>query len=332
MRKVRWGVLSTAAFGVNTFIPSLLKSEGSELVAIASRSLDNARRVADQFGIASVYGTYEALLADPSIEVIYNPLPNDLHVPMTLAAARAGKHVLCEKPIALNTREAEQLRAVKNVYVAEAFMVRFHPQWVRVRELVRNGGLGEIRALQTVFSYFNRDGNNIRNRVEHGGGALYDIGCYAVVTARYIFESEPLRVLCSLDRDPDFGTDRTATAIIDFGGGRQQSFAVSTQAAPCQSVRIVGTRKRLTIEVPFNAPADESTRLFIDDGQDLTGINAPMEIIPPCDQYTLQVDAFSNAVRGEVKLPYGAEDAICNMKVIDALFNSAKSNQWEHVV
>jgi predicted dehydrogenase len=331
MRKVRWGILSTAAFGVKTFIPSLLKSERSEVVAIASRSLEKSRCVANQFGAARAYGSYEELLADPTIEVIYNPLPNYLHVPMTLAAARAGKHVLCEKPIALNTREAEQLRAVKSVQIAEAFMVRFHPQWVRARELMRNGDLGEIRAVQTVFSYSNRDPNNIRNRVEHGGGALYDIGCYAVVTARYIFEAEPIRVLCTVDRDPDFGTDRTVTAILDFGNGKQQNFTVSTQAAPCQSVRILGTRKRLTVEVPFNAPAGKPTRLFIDDGQDLSGATAPVEIVPSCDQYTLQADAFSSAVCGETKVPYGVEDAICNMKVIDALFRSADSNQWEHV-
>jgi predicted dehydrogenase len=331
MRKVRWGVLSTAAFGVKTFIPSLLKSEVSELGAIASRSLDSARRVADQFGVASAYGSYEELLADPTIEVIYNPLPNDLHVPFTLAAARAGKHVLCEKPIALTAVEAEQLRAVTNVQIAEAFMVRFHPQWVRARELVRSGALGEIRAVQTVFSYFNRDANNIRNRPEHGGGALYDIGCYAIVTARYIFEAEPLRVLCMMDRDPDFATDRTVTAMIDFGVGRQQSFTASTQATPCQSVHIMGTRKRLKVDVPFNPPSDKPTRLFLDEGQDFFGLNAPMEVIPACDQYTLQVDAFSRAVRGESVFPYGVEDAICNMKVIDALIRSAHTHQWENI-
>ncbi len=332
MKKVRWGVLSTAAFGVNTFIPSLLKSELSELGAIASRSYDNARRVADQFGVATAYGTYEALLADPSIEAIYNPLPNDLHVPMTLAAARAGKHVLCEKPIALNADEAAQLKTVKNVHVMEAFMVRFHPQWLRVRELVRSGALGGIRSVQTEFSYFNRDPNNIRNRPAHGGGALYDIGCYAVATARFIFECEPVRVMCVMDIDPDFGTDRTVTALLDFGAGRHQSFTVSTQATLSQSVYILGTRQRLKIEVPFNATADQPTLIFLDSGQDLAGTQSPMEVIEACDQYTLEVDAFARAVRGVSPLPYGVEDAICNMKVIDALFRSAKASQWERVV
>ena len=332
MEKVRWGVLSTAAFGVNTFIPSLLKGELSELVAVASRSLESAQRVAHQFGVHSAYGSYEALIADPAIEVIYNPLPNDLHVPMTLLAARAGKHVLCEKPIAMNALQAQALREIKNVHIMEAFMVRFHPQWHRVRELLRSGALGEIRTLQTHFSYFNRDPNNIRNRPENGGGALYDIGCYAVVTGRYIFENEPTRVMCMMDRDPEFGIDRTVSAMLDYGYGRQQTFTVSTQATRSQSVQILGTRKRLKVDVPFNAPFDGPTKLFIDDAQDLSGKSAHMELISPANQYTLQCEVFSRVVRGQADLPYGVEDAISNMKVIDALFHSAKSGQWEKVV
>ncbi len=332
MKKVRWGVLSTAAFGVKTFIPSLLKSESSELVAVASRSLESAQQVAHQFGIATAYGSYEALLADPTVEVVYNPLPNDLHVPMTLLAAQAGKHVLCEKPIALNAMQAQALREIKNVHIMEAFMVRFHPQWHRVRELVRTGALGEIRTVQTLFSYFNRDPNNIRNRPENGGGALYDIGCYAVVTGRYIFESEPTRVMCMIDRDPEFGTDRTVSAILDYGRGRQQTFTVSTQATRSQSVQILGTRKRLKVDVPFNAPLDGPTRLFIDDEQDLSGNTVHMELVAPSNQYTLQCDMFSRAVRGQAELPYGVEDAISNMKIIDALFRSTESGCSESVI
>lgn len=332
MKKVNWGILSTAKIGREKVIPAMQKGQWSQVGAIASRSLAQAQQVATDMGIPKAYGSYEELLADPEIEAIYNPLPNDQHVSMTLAAARAGKHVLCEKPFAMNALEAEQLREVAGkVHIMEAFMVRFHPQWLRAREIVRSGVLGELRTLQVFFSYFNRLPDNIRNRPEVGGGALYDIGCYAIVAGRFLFESEPLRVMALIDRDPDFQTDRTVTAIADFGDGRRLDFTVSTQSVPFQRLQAIGTKQRLELEIPFNAPLGGTTRLFVDDASAPGGASAIAETIEACDMYTLQGNPFSQAVRGEIPLPYGLEDAICNMRIIDALFKSGQSGQWVDV-
>jgi predicted dehydrogenase len=330
MKKVSWGVLSTAKIGMEKVTPALQRSQWCDVRAIASRSLSGAQDAAARLGIPQAYGSYEELLADPGIEAIYNPLPNDLHVPLTLAAARAGKHVLCEKPMALNANEAAQLREVADkVHIMEAFMVRFHPQWLRTRELVRSGALGELRTVQSFFSYFNRDSTNIRNIASTGGGALFDIGCYPIVAGRFLFDAEPVRVMALAEMDPDFGVDRTFSALLDFGGGRRLDFTVSTQSNPYQRVHAVGTKARVEIEIPFNAPQGEATRIFVDDGTVLGGGGAAVETFAPCDQYSLEGDAFSMAIRGETPLPYGVEDAILNMRVIDALFTSQRSGQWE---
>lgn len=329
MKKVAWGILSTAKIGREKVIPGMQGSQFCEIQAIASRSLERAQHTAQALGIPRAYGSYAELLADPAIEAIYNPLPNDQHMALTLQAARAGKHVLCEKPMAMTADEVAQLREVAGkVHIMEAFMVRFHPQWARVRELVRGGEVGELRALQTWFSYFNRDEANIRNKPDVGGGALYDIGCYAIATARYLFEAEPQRVVALMDRDPQFGTDRMVSGLLDFGAGRRLDFTVSTQSVPYQRVQIVGERKRIEVHIPFNAPLGGPTDLLIDDGSALTGSGIRRETIPACDQYGLQGDAFSRMVRGELPPPYGVEDAILNMRVIDALFASEKSNAW----
>jgi predicted dehydrogenase len=332
MKKVNWGILSTAKIGREKVIPAMQKGQYCQVSAIASRSFAQARQVADRMGIAKAYGSYAELLADPDIEAIYNPLPNDQHVAMTLAAARAGKHVLCEKPFSMNAKEAEQLREVAGrVHIMEAFMVRFHPQWLRACEIVRSGELGELRAMQVFFSYFNRDSHNIRNLPAAGGGALYDIGCYAIVAGRFLFECEPVRAMALIDRDPDFGTDRTVTAIVDFGAGRRLDFTVSTQSVPYQRVQVIGTQKRLELEIPFNAPLGGSTRIFVDDASQPGGASAVAQMLPACDMYTLQGDAFSQAVRGAIPLPYGLDDAICNMRVLDALYRSGQTQAWEPV-
>jgi len=329
MKKVVWGVLSTAKIGWEKVIPAMFKSAHCELRAMASRDLARGRAWADKLGIPVAYGSYEALLADPEIEAIYNPLPNHEHVPLTLAAARAGKHVLCEKPVALNANEAAQLREVADkVHIMEAFMVRFHPQWLTVRERVQSGALGEVRSIHSYFSYFNRDAGNIRNMADIGGGALYDIGCYPIVTARFLFGCEPQRVIALVDRDAQFQTDRMVSGLLDFGGGRRLDFTVSTQTVPYQRVQVCGTEKRLEVEIPFNAPLGGSTKLHTDDGRRLDGGSTSTEVVPECDMYTLEIDAFSRAVRGEIALPYGVEDAIANMRVIDALFASEKTGAW----
>jgi predicted dehydrogenase len=330
MKKVVWGVLSTAKIGTVKVIPAMQRAGNCEIRAIASRSLESARAAADPLGIPKAYGSYEELLADPEIEAIYNPLPNHLHVPLTLQAAAAGKHVLCEKPIAITAAEAEQLQAVAGkVHIMEAFMVRFHLQWLRAREIVRSGVLGEVRGIQALFTYFNADPTNIRNQPDIGGGALYDIGCYPIVAGRYLFEAEPQRGIALIDRDPSFGTDRRTSALLDFGGGRHLDFSVSTQSVPYQRVQICGTKKRLEIRIPFNAPPNEATVLLLDDGSQLDGSSIVTETLPPCDQYTLQGEAFSRVVRGELPLPYGVADAVQNMRIIEALFRSEKSGRWE---
>jgi predicted dehydrogenase len=330
MAPVKWGILGAAKIGLERVIPGMLKGSNVEVAAIASRELGKAEAATARLGIPRAYGSYEELLADPEIEAVYNPLPNNLHVAWTLRAARAGKHVLCEKPMAMDAEDARTLRACPpDRLVMEAFMVRFHPQWIRAREIVRSGRLGEVRALQMLFAYNNPDPDTIRNRLETGGGALMDIGCYAMVGARYLLDADPLRVVALIDRDPMFGTDRLSSAIMDFGGGRHLTFAVSTQAARYQRFHVLGSDARLEIAVPVNAPQGEATRILLDDGSAVDGSGAVAETVPACDQYTLQAEAFGRAIRGEETLPWGIEDSILNMRILDALFRSEKSGRWE---
>jgi predicted dehydrogenase len=331
IQKVRWGVLSTALIAVKKVIPGMQQGEWSQIVAIASRDLEKAARAAEESGIPKAYGSYEELLADGEIEAIYNPLPNHLHVPWSIRAAEAGKHVLCEKPVALNAPEARQLlhaQARTGVKIGEAFMVRTHPQWLRARELVRGGRIGELRSVLGYFSYFNRDPANIRNVAVWGGGGLLDIGCYPINTSRFVFGQEPRRVVALVERDPEMHIDRLASAILDFPGG-QSVFTCSTQLVPYQRMQFFGTTGRIEIEIPFNAPADRPCRIFIDPGTDVFGAGTEIEHFPVCDQYTVQGDAFSRAIRGQGDLPAGIDDAVRNMAVIDALFRSAESGKWE---
>lgn len=334
-KKVRWGIMSTAQIGRTQVVPAILKSPLSEVVAVASRDRAAAENYIAELGLTSAcraHGSYDALVANPEVDAIYNPLPNHLHVPMTLAAAHAGKHVLCEKPIALTAKEAEQLRHIpKGIVFYEAFMVRFHPQWLRMREIVRSGELGEIRAVHATFSYFNADPANVRNKADIGGGGVYDIGCYAVTASRFLFGSEPKRVVALLDRDPDFGTDRLASAIIDFDQGRQMSFICSTQASPQQSIQVLGTKARAELVIPFNPPAGMPTALVVDGGATLDGSLARREILPATDHYTEQANAFCRAVLGEGPLEWGVEDAILNMRVLDAIFASEKTQAWAEI-
>ncbi|UYN98660.1 MAG: Gfo/Idh/MocA family oxidoreductase [Devosia sp.] len=331
-QKIRWGILSTANIGMQKVIPAIQQAPSCEVVAIASRDLGKAEAAAARLGIARAHGSYEALFADPDIDAIYNPLPNHLHVPMTLAAARAGKHVLCEKPIALSAEEAGQLRDIPgNIVFLEAFMVRFHPQWARIRDIIRSGELGEIRSINAIFAYHNVDPANVRNQADIGGGGIMDIGCYPITAARYFFEAEPLRLVSLVERDPAFGTDRLASVIADFGNGRQLSFTCSTQAAPHQRVLILGTRAKAEIIIPFNAPANERTAITVDIGAPFDGALARREILPACDQYTEQAEAFAQAVLGKKPLPWGVDDAIASMRVIDAIFESEKTGAWARV-
>jgi predicted dehydrogenase len=329
--KVKWGVLGAASIATRKVIPGMQRGEWSEIVAIASRDLKKAKDVAKKLGIAKAYGSYEELLADAEIEAVYNPLPNHLHVPWSIKAAEARKHVLCEKPLSLTVAEARTLLEARDragVKIGEAFMVKTHPQWLRIGDLIRKGVVGELRAIVGMFSYFNRDPENVRNNVEWGGGALMDIGCYPITTSRFIFGEEPVRVLGMIERDPDFKTDRLASAILEFPSG-QAVFTCSTQLVPYQRMQFLGTTGRIEIEIPFNAPPDRPTRLFIDDGRDVFGGGIRIETIPVCDQYTVQGDAFSRAIREGREVPVPLEDAIANMAVIEAVFRAGESGKWE---
>lgn len=332
MKPVVWGVLGTASIGVNKVLPAMLRSALIDLRGIASRTLASAETAAQRLGIPKTYGSYEALIADPEIEAIYNPLPNHLHVPMTLAAALAGKHVLCEKPLALSAEEARTLKNIAGgVHIGEAFMVRHHPQWQRVRSLLRSGRIGTPRVVQTVFSYFNDNPADIRNQRDIGGGALYDIGCYAVVAARYVFETEPVRAIALVDRDPQLQTDRITSGLLDFGPGRQLSFTVSTQCCPHQRITVLGTHGCIEILIPFNAPQGASSQIRIDDGGKLDGSEVTVETLPEADQYQRMTEDFSRIVRSEEAPFWGLDDAISQMSVIDALWRSEHSNTWEAV-
>ncbi|MBB5751821.1 Gfo/Idh/MocA family protein [Prosthecomicrobium pneumaticum] len=334
MATIRWGVLSTAAIGVRKVIPGMLKSPQGQITAIASRDAARAEAVARQFGFPKHYGSYEELLADPEIDAVYNPLPNHLHVPLSIKALEAGKHVLCEKPIALDAKEAETLIAARDAsgkQVLEAFMVRQHPQWIRTREIVRSGEIGAVGLVSVTLSYFNADPANIRNMAGIGGGGLYDIGCYAVVLARYLFGAEPLRAVSLIDFDPVMKTDRLASGIVDFGGGRRLVFTSSTQLSPYQTTQVIGTKGRIEVPVSLNAPQGEATRILVDLKGPLDPEPPRTEEIAPCDQYTLQAEAAARIFLGEEEAEFPIEDAVRNMRVIDALYRSTETGAWQTV-
>ncbi|HSU33884.1 MAG TPA: Gfo/Idh/MocA family oxidoreductase [Bryobacteraceae bacterium] len=331
--KIRWGVLGGAKIARTKVIPAMQRGTRTEVAAIASRDGDIARRIAGDLGIPKAYASYDELLSDKDIDAIYNPLPNHLHVPWSIKAAEAGKHVLCEKPIALTAAETVTLIEARDrtgVKMGEAFMVRTHPLWLRARDLVRSGAIGELRSITSHFSYFNSDPQNIRNISEIGGGALMDIGCYPVTMSRFLFGREPSRVVAVIDRDPDMRTDRLTSALMDFAPG-QAAFTCSTQLVPAQGMQIFGTNGRIEIEIPYNIPPGEPSRILIDDGSALGGRNARSEEFPACDQYTIQGDLFSQAIQQNTEVPVPLEDALGNMAVIDALFRSASTGLWEHL-
>ena len=338
-QKIRWGVLGVARIAREKVIPATQCSEYSQVTAIASRDLSKAQTAAAELGIAKAYGSYEALLADPDIDAVYNPLPNHLHVPWSVRAAEAGKHVLCEKPIGLNAAEAEQLLATRDstgVKIQEAFMVHTHPQWTGAIDLIGRGRIGEVHAVVGAFSFLLTDPENVRTVAAYGGGGLLDLGCYLVHTARWMFGREPERVVGAIERDSDTGIDRIASMVLDFGSGGLPSsdagHAIGTCSmyqAPYQRVQVLGTKGRIEIEIPFNAPPDRPCRIFVGDGTDPTGVAAETIEFDTCNQYTIQADRFSRAVLDDADVPLPLEDSVKNMRVLDALVRSAESGRWE---
>ncbi len=329
MAKIRWGVLSTARIGVNQVIPAMQQGSHAEVTAIASRQMDRAQTVARDLGIAKAYGSYADLLADPEVDAVYIPLPNEQHVPWSINALEAGKHVLVEKPIALTADEAQTMVDAAAHYpqlkVMEAFMYRHHPQWLRAKELVTSGAIGELRTIQSFFAYSNLDPSNIRNQADHGGGGLMDIGCYNISFSRFIFDVEPTRVCSLVEYDPAFKTDRLVSAMLDFGQ-RTATFTCSTQLSPYQRVNISGTTGRIEIEIPVNAPAKRPTRIWHAHDSVVDEL-----VFDVCNQYTLQGDIFSRAILDDTPVPTPLADAVANMRVIDAVVRSGREDRWVEV-
>ncbi len=327
MSKVRWGVLSTAKIGTEKVIPAMQQGQFCEVTAIASRDAQRAEKAAAALGIPKSFGSYEALLADPDIDAVYNPLPNHLHVPWSIKALEAGKHVLCEKPIGLSSAEGEQLVAAgkrfANLKLMEAFMYRHNAQWQRAKKIVQSGGIGQLRTIQSFFSYFNDNENDIRNQVDIGGGGLMDIGCYNISLSRFLLDGEPNRVVALVEYDPNFQTDRLASAIMEFDGGVTSTFTCSTQLTPFQRVSIFGTTGRVEIEIPFNAPNDRPCKLWHE-----TDAGVEEVALGVCDQYTIQGDLFSQAVLNGTEVPTPISDAVKNMRVIESLWESGGKRIW----
>lgn len=329
--KIRWGILGAANIAVKKVIPAMQAGEFCTITAIASRNLEKAKRAAADLNIPKFYGSYEELLADEEIDAVYNPLPNNLHVEWAIKAAEAGKHVLCEKPIALTAVEAHKLietRRRTGVKIQEAFMVRTHPQWLAVRDLIEENRIGKLLAINGFFSYFNTDAENIRNRIGTGGGALYDIGCYCINISRFILSEEPRRVSALIERDAESGVDKLTSAILDFPSC-QSTFTCATQLVPYQRMQFFGSLGRIEVEIPFNIPPDAATRIFLDDGSDLYGKNVETIEIPAANQYTIQGDLFSRAILENTEQAISLEDSVKNMSAIEAVFRAAESGNWE---
>lgn len=329
-RKVRWGILSTAKIARTQVIPAIQKSHFGEVVAIASRNEDKVREVAKELSIPTYYGSYDELLDAPDIDVIYNPLPNDMHVPWTLKAIKAGKHVLCEKPIGLSAREAEYLaQHVKKhpeIKVMEAFMYRHHPQWQLVRNLVEDGQIGKVTSVNSTFTYFKDDPDNIRNDPEKGGGGMMDIGCYCISFARWITGREPQRVSSFMTYHPQHKVDILSSALLDFGNGVHAVFQCSTQAYPTQHVEILGTSGKIAIDLPVNVPSDHQATLILE----VNGVREEITV-DMANQYTLQADYFARSILDNSDVTTPLSDAVANMRVIDALVKSAESGSCEHI-
>ena len=332
-KKIRWGILSAANIAVKKVIPAMQQSEFCDIAAIASRSLEKAESAARALKIEKFYGSYQELIDDPEIDAIYNPLPNDLHVEWTTKAAEAGKHVLCEKPLALTADEAAKLIEVRDrcgVKIEEAFMVRTHPQWLAVKNLIAQNRIGKLRAITAFFSYFNDDAGNIRNKPENGGGALYDIGCYCINLPRFITGEEPEKVAALIERDAATGIDKLTSAILDFPSCHA-TFTCSTQLVPYQRMQFFGDKGRVEVEIPVNIPVDSPTRIYVDDGADLYGKSVEIIEILAADQYTIQGDSFSRAILENTEQAVSLEDSVKNMAVIDAVFRAAETGKWEKI-
>jgi predicted dehydrogenase len=326
MEELRWGILSTADIGRTKVVPAMQKAKRNRVVAVASREPNRAADYARELAIPTVHPSYEALLADPGVDAVYIPLPNHMHAEWAMAAARAKKHVLCEKPLAMNAAEAARMVAVaeqEDVILAEAFMYRLHPSWQKVREIVASGRIGRLSAVQSWFGYYNDDPANIRNIVEAGGGALLDVGCYCINLSRMLFDGEPHRVSGSMVRDPALGVDTLTSGMLEFDTG-VATFTCSTRTETDQRVHIYGTQGRISIGIPFNIPPDRPTEIYVTAGGD-PPVAPDTETIKfeTADPYTVQAEFFAAAVLDGTPMPFPASDAVGNMRVVDLIVETA---------
>lgn len=327
----RWGILSTAKIAREQVLPALQDSENGVVYAIASRDHDRARAVADRFGAPQSFGSYEELLASEEVGGVYIPLPTSQHVEWSLKAAEAGKHVLCEKPIALRADEIAPLIAARDtngVMISEAFMVNYHPQWAKVAELIAEGAIGRLRHVAGAFSYFNKDPGNMRNQRDLGGGGLPDIGVYPTVTTRLVTGAELQRVQATVERDPDFGTDCYASVKADFGEF-EMSFYCSTQMALRQHMAFHGENGFIEVTAPFNS-GDYGHATVILHNQTHDG--AETFRFPGVRQYRLMAETFVRAAQGEPadsdRPVFSLENSVLNQKMIDAIFRAGDADGW----
>jgi predicted dehydrogenase len=326
----RWGVLSTAKIGRDYLLPAIQEAENGVLTAVASRDTARARALADRFGAPHAFDSYEALLASDTVDGVYIPLPTSQHVEWAVKAADAGKHVLVEKPLALKADDIAQVIAARDrnkVLVCEAFMVVYHPQWHKVRELVQGGAIGRLRHVQGAFAYFNVDSGNMRNILELGGGALPDIGVYPTVSTRFVTGREPLRLQASVERDKTFGTDIYSTTRADFGDF-DLTFYCSTQMALRQFMVFHGEKGFIEVHAPFNAGDYDHHRIEL---HDQGHTEATVYRFPSTRQYRLEVEAFARAAGGADEPVFTLEESVKNQKVIDAIFRAGESGGWETV-
>tara|TARA_B100000683_G_scaffold269123_1_gene305472 strand:- start:662 stop:1669 length:1008 start_codon:yes stop_codon:yes gene_type:complete len=329
-RIINWGILSTAKIGWEHVIPAIKKSKNSQVIALASRNLSSARVLTKKFKIPKSYGSYKELYEDKDVDVIYNPLPNHLHIKSSIEACKNKKNLLLEKPLSLKSKDIDPLIEIASqnkVIVKEAFMVRHHPQWQWVKKYIKSGKLGSISSISTVFSYNNKNPKNIRNIKKFGGGAIYDIGCYPTVISRFLLDKEPKRVVGLAKNDKKFKTDILSSVVLDFGE-IYSSFIVSTQSTFSQQVIILGTKKTLIVENPFNAVATKPTTVVIYNGKSIYRKENTTKVFPATDQYEHQVTKFSNELLYKTKADYDLIDAKKNMKVLDAIFMSIKKSKW----
>lgn len=328
---VKWGILGAARIAEGAILPGMTASAWCTPYALGARNVTRARAMADKFGIPNAYGSYDEVLADPEVEAVYIALPNHLHVEWARKAADAGKHVLIEKPAAMDAAALEALEGVDPALkISEAFMVRQQPRWIKLREILDEGTYGRPMTFSSLLSFTMTNQEDFRQKPEWGGGAHYDLGCYTAMAARYVFDAEPLRVFAIMDKNAN-GIDMFTSVILDFGAGRQATFMVSLATASSQSIQIVCEKAFITLPQAYVPSRIDTNQILIDTSQDHANSDITPIAFPALDQYEAEVTNFSKVIRGEPAPYFDLTDARANAAVTDAIFASAASGTWADV-